>query len=438
MTPDISGTWRGLLDTGAVRAKLAFQLEPGAEVGVAWLATRDQGDIALPPVHGGDRLAFVAPDFNIVLELAPDPDGAALCGECRLAGCAFPVRLERGGPASEAHAPRPQTPRGPAPYESRPVAFPAADGARLAGTLTLPDIAAPHAAVILSTWHGRVDRDQTTAGHKPFAVWADELSRRGLATLRFDKRGAGASEGDFHQVTTADSTDDLAQAVALLRRTPGIDPDRIALFGHSEGGHISADLAATDPRIAACVLLTPSGVPEAEILATDLFRAARAVGGRPLWPERSLQLALDMSEAGRTAKTGAEAVARTRAILAREAKAGRFPAAQIERRAAMVGSPWWRHWSAYEHVASLARLTCPTLAVFAGCDLQTPPEHHAPKVRAALAGNPRASVVDLPDLNHFLQPAITGAHSEYGAIAQTLAPAAIDKVCGWLVKTLRP
>lgn len=438
MTPDISGAWRGVLDTGAVRAKLTLHLEPGEQGGVAWLATRDQGDIALPLTHRGDRLTFLAPAFNIVLDLAPDPCGATLAGECRLAGCAFPVRLGRGGMASEARAPRPQTPRGPTPYESRPVAFPAAQGAKLAGTLTLPADGAPSAAVILSTWHGRVDRDQTTAGHKPFAIWADRLSRRGLATLRFDKRGAGSSEGDFDQVTTADSVDDLAQAVALLRRTPGVDPDRVALFGHSEGGHISADLAAADPRIAACVLLTPSGVAEEETFATDLFRAARAVGGRPLWPERSLQLALDLAEAGRTAETSLEAVARTRAILAREAEAGRFPAAQIERRAAMVGSPWWRRWLAHDHTAGLVRLTCPTLVVFAGRDLQTPPEHHAPKVRAALAGNPRACVLELAGLNHFLQPAITGAHSEYAAIAQTLAPAAIETVCGWLVGTLRP
>ncbi len=224
--------------------------------------------------------------------------------------------------------------------------------------------------------------------------------------------------------------------MALLRRTPEVDPDRIALFGHSEGGHISADLAATDPRIAACVMLTPSGAPEQEIFATDLFRLARAVGGRPLWPEQSLRLAFDLSEAGRTAATGPEAVARTRAILAREAEAGRFPAAQVERRAALAGSPWQRHWWTYDHTQSLARLVCPTLAMFAGRDLQTPPEHHAPRVRAALAGKPGACILELSGLNHFLQPAITGAHSEYAAIPQTVAPEAIGAVCGWLAAVL--
>jgi hypothetical protein len=81
-------------------------------------------------------------------------------------------------------------------------------------------------------------------------------------------------------------------------------------------------------------------------------------------------------------------------------------------------------------------LTCPVLAVFAGCDLQTPPRWHAPNVRAALAGNPRARIVELAGLNHFLQPAITGAPSEYADIDQTLAPEALETVCDWVVARL--
>ena len=436
MISDLSEAWRGILDTGSVRAKLTVRLEPAGAGGAAWLSTRTDGDIALPLVDQGDRLAFFAPDFNLGLDLRRLAGGSRLAGECRLAGCAFPVTLGRGAAAAEVHAPRPQTPRGPTPYESRAVAFLAADGARLVGTLTVPAGGGTRAAVLLCTWHGRVDRDESVAGHRPFAIWADELTRRGLATLRFDKRGAGGSDGDFDRVTTADSVADLARALAFLRSQPDIDLDRIALLGHSEGSHISADLAAADGEVAACVVLTPGGAPEAEIFATDLFRVARAVGGRPLWPERSIRFALDLSEAVRVAATEAEAVARVRAVLTREAEAGRFPAAQIARRAELVASPWQRHWQGYDPTASLSRLACPVLTVFAGRDLQAPPDRHGPRVRAALAGNPRAEIVELAGLNHLLQPAITGAPSEYGAIDQTLAPEAIETVCGWLADVL--
>jgi pimeloyl-ACP methyl ester carboxylesterase len=102
-------------------------------------------------------------------------------------------------------------------------------------------------------------------------------------------------------------------------------------------------------------------------------------------------------------------------------------------RAALAASPWRHYWWNYDHTRSLKSLACPVLAVFAGRDLQTPPSWHAPNVRAALAGNPRARIVELAGLNHFLQPAITGAPSEYADINQTLAPEALETVCDWVV-----
>ena len=104
--------------------------------------------------------------------------------------------------------------------------------------------------------------------------------------------------------------------------------------------------------------------------------------------------------------------------------------------ASRSASPWRRYWWSYDLTKSLRALTCPALAVFAGRDLQTPPHHHLPNVRKALAANPRASLVVLPDLNHFLQTARTGAVSEYGDIDETLAPEVIDTVCDWIAKVV--
>jgi pimeloyl-ACP methyl ester carboxylesterase len=169
---------------------------------------------------------------------------------------------------------------------------------------------------------------------------------------------------------------------------------------------------------------------------TELFRGAVAVGGEPLHPERTIALAHALAAAGRDAPTPEQGVARTRAILEREAAAGRFPPERIETRARMAASPWRRYWWNYDHTRSLRALTCPTLVIFAGRDLQTPPRCHEPNVRAALAGNPRAALVELPNLNHFMQPARTGAVSEYGDIDQTLAPEAVEAVCDWLARVI--
>ena len=125
-------------------------------------------------------------------------------------------------------------------------------------------------------------------------------------------------------------------------------------------------------------------------------------------------------------------MARVREVLMREVAAGRFPKDRVAFHAPIAASPWRRHWLNHDHTKSLRALVCPTLVVFAGRDLQAPPVHQAPSVRAALSANPLARIVELPDLNHFLQRAVTGAPSEYAAIEQSLAPEAVETVCDWV------
>jgi pimeloyl-ACP methyl ester carboxylesterase len=435
MNPNISAAWHGVLDTGSAKVALAFELVPVADGGTALLRTRSYGDLKLPLTRRDGRIKFEAAIVDIALDVQADEAGQRLAGVCQHAGAAFPVAFALGRSSTPTRTARPQTPKAPFDYATETVSFAAEDGSWLVGTLTRPTDRPVRGALLLSSWFGRTDRDQRTFGHRPLAIWADAFTRLGFATLRYDKRGAGESGGDFHRATTADFATDLARAVAFVRAQPGIDPRRLGLFGHSEGGHISADVAAADAAIALCVMLTPTGVPEEDIFKTELFRAAIAVGGTPLDPEARINLALELAEAGRIAASGEEAAARTQAILQREVAAGRFPAERVRERARTAAAPWRRHWRNYDYTASLRRLACPTLVVFAERDLQTPPSYHAPKVRAALAGNPLSAIVELPGLNHFLQRARTGAPSEYGDIEETVAPEAVSTVCDWLQST---
>ena len=419
MTHDISGDWHGVLNNGSVKVKLGFRLD-GA---TAWLNTRTEGVVALPLTGLGGRLAFEAERFNIALDLTPV--AGRLEGTCCQSGIAFPVTFERGLAPAVVHAARPQTPRPPFSYEVEQIAFAGADGSQLSGTLTRPPGEGPHPAVVLSNWFGQTGRDQLVAGHRPFAIWADELTRRGLATLRFDKRGSGGSEGCFEGASTGDFAADLACSVAMLRDRSDIGA--IGLLGHSEGGHISADVAAADPAITFCVLMTPTGVPDEDIPETELFHVAEAVGGRPLDRQRSIRISRALSQAPKAASRD-EILARVRGALEPEG----VPAVRIEQYAAGAASPWRRYWATYDHTASLRRLTCPTLVVFAEDDLATSPRVHQAEITAAVAGNPLARIVTLSGLNHFLQPVITGAPSEYGDIETTLDPTAIAAVCDWI------
>jgi len=110
-----------------------------------------------------------------------------------------------------AHAAQP-----PFPYKVQAVTFASADGSRLVGSLTRPADQPLRGAMVLSTWFGRTDRDQRTFGHRPFAIWADALTRLEFMTLRYDKRGAGESGGDFERATTADFAADLARKTSCF------------------------------------------------------------------------------------------------------------------------------------------------------------------------------------------------------------------------------
>ncbi|WP_310542032.1 alpha/beta hydrolase [Phenylobacterium sp.] len=416
MTPDISGDWHGVLDTGQAKVKLGLRFEGDT----VWMNRRSGAVDPLALRRDGDGVGFELLPVDLAFVLRPVGD--RLEGTCLHNSVDFPVSLAPGVALPVSHSVRPQTLTPPFPYEVEAISFTGADGSKRSGTLTRPPGLGRPRVIVLSCWFGEVDRDQTVAGHRPMALWADHLTRRGLATLRYDKRGVGASEGVFDTASTGDFAADLAAAIAFLRTRSDIGA--VGLLGHSEGGHISADLAAADPHIAFCVMMTPTALPDEDILETEMFNAARLVGGVPRDFDRTVGFVRALAEASR-APTPEQTLARAREILA----AAAYPAERLELRAAIAAKPWQRYWATHDHTAGLRGLTCPALVLLAEKDLQTPPRAHAAALRAA---NPAATVVTLPGLNHLLQPAVTGAPSEYREIETSLDPSAIDVVCDWI------
>ncbi|MET0395606.1 MAG: alpha/beta hydrolase [Longimicrobiaceae bacterium] len=161
-------------------------------------------------------------------------------------------------------APPPGDPYGPppgAPYTAREVRVIAPGGHTLAGTLTLPRGRRPAAAVLLLSGSSPQDRDGSgdASPYRPFREIADTLGRLGIAALRLDDRGVGASTGRFAGSTLAERADDARAALAFLRARAEVDPGRVALVGLSEGGAIAAMLAAGDARLRGVALLGSPG-----------------------------------------------------------------------------------------------------------------------------------------------------------------------------------
>lgn len=356
-------------------------------------------------------------------------------------------------PAVEAYALLEPEPTGPLPspgYVSEEVAFPGgSDGVELAGTLTLPSTPGPHPAVVLLSGSGAQDRDESTrplAAIKPFALLADALTQAGIAVLRYDDRGAGGSSGDYFGSTTQDHAADGGAAVAYLRGRDEIDPERIGLLGHSEGGLHAAMLAAQDPGIAFVVGLAAPAVDGVSLLIAQNEAITRAAGAS----EAEVELATGFARAVMPVVRDGdpEAIeAAMRDFLERawdeqpelRAQLGDRETAIDQRVAAQLPtmtSAWYRSLMGYDPAPDWARVQVPVLGIFGGHDVQVLADQNEQALRAALAGggNEAVEVVVLPDANHLFQASETGALEEYASLGTEFTPDLLPTLVAWLTE----
>jgi len=440
MVSGLDGDWSGALQLGVVKLRMALHVKTGADGTTATFDSVDQGALGLPVssiARDGAKVRLELKAPSAVFEGALAADGATIVGAWTQRGAALPLTLVRQAPgAPQAKLERPQTPVPPFPYLAEPVTFPGAE-ASLAGTLTVPRGAGPFPSVVLIAGSGPNDRDETIFGHKPFWVLADYLTRRGIAVLRYDKRGIGASGGDLAHATTLDFAADAAAAVAWLLTRRDIDPRRIGLIGHSEGGVIAPIVADKHRSVAFIVLLAAPGMDGQTILGLQAVLVARAAGVPGGKIAQNQVLNRTIYAAVESARDQAEARARVGPLLAKAAADGELPAATVDAQTAAVSSDWFRVFLSYDPLPALRQVRCPVLVLAGAKDLQVPPKENLPLLRQALAGNGDATVEELPGLNHLFQTATTGGVGEYAAIEETLSPAMLERVADWIAARVR-
>ena len=197
----------------------------------------------------GDSLFLSIPEISGEYVGKYNPDSAAFFGILKQSGIKFPLKLVKGD-ANDLVYNRPQKPKKPYPYKEEEVVIDnKASNLTLAGTFTRPEGKGKFPAVILITGSGPEDRDETVFGHKPFLILADYLTRKGFAVLRCDDRGTAKSTGDFAG-TTADYASDVDVQIDYLKTRKDVDPKKIGLLGHSEGGIIAPLSAAPRKDVA--------------------------------------------------------------------------------------------------------------------------------------------------------------------------------------------
>jgi pimeloyl-ACP methyl ester carboxylesterase len=304
----------------------------------------------------------------------------------------------------------------------------------------MPDSKAPAAAVVLISGSGPQDRDETLMGHKPFLVIADALTRAGVAVLRLDDRGVGGSTGSLEPGTTVDFARDTAAAIDWLAKQPGIDPKRIGLVGHSEGGLIAPMLATSRDDVAFMVLLAGPAQRGDALLVEQTGLLAAAGGADAAMVDAMRRTLADLiAQAKDPAVPQAELQGKLRGALL--AKASELPPGLYEIMdpfPVVLSSPWMRAFLAYDPVPTLEKVRCPTLALFGERDLQVPSASNEPLAQAALARaglGERASIRVVPGVNHLFQPCTTGGIAEYAQIETTIDPATLKAMVEWIVST---
>jgi len=337
------------------------------------------------------------------------------------------------------------------PYRTEEVRFPNVKaGIELSGTLTLPLSRPPHAALVLITGTGPQDRDETVAGHKPFLVLADHLTRRGIAVLRYDDRGVGASTGDFGSATIRDFVGDTQAAIEFLQSRKDIDARRLGLAGHSEGGLVAPLVALEMPgQISWLVLMAAPGLSGEEILYLQDAAAARARGTDEEAIARSRQRKEQMFAVLKEEPEIGIAADRLRRVMRAmkmtpEEKAGLAASGMslddvINQQIQLLNNAATRFFLVYDPIPTLSRVKVPVLAINGERDLQVPPAENLPPIRAALelGPSPHHLVRELPGLNHLFQTSQTGLPSDYAQIEETIAPVALQTISDWILDVMR-
>ena len=289
-------------------------------------------------------------------------------------------------------------------------------GYRLAGGLTVPEGTGPFPAVLLVPGSGPVDRD---SNHKrmPLDVTgalARALAPAGFVTFAFDKRGTGASEGDWMSASLDEATADARAALELLRSRPEVDASRVIVVGHSEGA-IHATRLAADGGLAGAVLLSASAAPGEELLA---WQAANVAASLPRLVKRLLALLRQDLEAKTAKNRGA-------------IKATTPPVARVGGQ--KVNAAWHRQFMALDPRTELAQVEVPVLAVTGAKDLQVKSSDLrviARTVRGAVDAR------EISDLTHILRRQL--GEASLGAYKKELRtpvdPRVVSAVVDWALE----
>lgn len=439
---DISGKWFGILKIQNNELAVIFDITIKDSLIRATMESPDQGvkDIPVEFISYENSILKIS-DSRIMMNYTGVNTGEVIMGTFRQNNLSFPLNLSKRAPKGYG---RPQEPKGPFTYKQEEIIFiNKKDSITLSGTLTTPEKDSLKTVVILITGSGPQNRNQEIAGHKPFLVLSDYLTRNGISVLRYDDRGVGKSGGKFQSATTVDFAEDVYWAIEYLKSRG--EYKHIGLIGHSEGGIIAPMVASRGDDLASfIVLMAGTGVKGCEILL-DQQRLISVAGGMKEEDVESLSSVnkkiFSLIESNQSdIKQLREDI---RSTLREETK-GELSEAQISQQIMNITSPWMLYFIKYDPSEALKRVKCPVLALNGTKDLQVPYKRNLEAIHKALTGEERSenrvvisnntlvTTIELENLNHLFQFSQTGHPNEYSKIEETINPQVLTQITSWI------
>ena len=280
---------------------------------------------------------------------------------------------------------------------------------QLSGVLNLPVSKGPHPAVVLIHGSGAESREG-------YRFLADYLARHGIAALRYDKRGVGASTGDWCYSTLEDLAEDALAGIHVLSQRQNIQKENIGLIGTSQGAWVAPLAASNSEDVAFIVLISGAAVsPKAQ----ELYRVSHELlyrGHSTLFVRLHLLSYRLQLLAAQLLQALEKVVPLSRKLPQKIAFAVHFD------------------WD-FDIIPYLKTVTCPVLVIYGELDKTVPVKESVPLMEKALK-NKNATIKIFPKGNHALLESESGVWSEVSRMKKKeFVPGYYDLIRDW-IKTL--
>ena len=289
-------------------------------------------------------------------------------------------------------------------------------GARLHGTLYMPAIDAPLAAIVALQDASVGNADAALYRHLRVA-----LPAIGMAVLLFDRRGSGASTGSARNATYETLADDGIAGARAIANLPHIDRLRIGYWGLSQGGWLALLAAGRDPNAAFVISVSAPLVTPAVQMEFAMANRLRILG----YPQSDINAMLAARRAWSDYVAGRLPRASAVAALAPIEHKPWFDLMYLPTPTEVPADPTatsWRKHMNEDPLAALKSLRIPALLIFGGADPWIPVNATLARLRPIALAHPNITYAVIPNASHEMMLLPRASMSTDERTLRSLAP----------------